>query len=105
MQKIDKMRPKKMIERAAYLRKISGCSFFSDYNEQFVDVKCQACNSNGIFRFKKFGFEHYECIKCKTLFVTPRPNEQLLFTYYNEYEVPRFWTKLLLDTDSERKKL
>ncbi|RUM44907.1 MAG: hypothetical protein DSY46_04410, partial [Hydrogenimonas sp.] len=34
-----------------------------------------ACGEKGKFSFKKEGFSYYECQKCKTLFVNPRPEE------------------------------
>ena len=102
---IDNMRPKEMMDKATHLRKISGISFFLAFKDDFITTPCPACGSDGDFYFKKFGFTHKKCPECKTLFVSPRPTDRLLTEFYNKYEAPKFWTQLLLNTNSERKRV
>lgn len=100
---IDMMRPKKMYKKLLQLRKISGEKFYHEYNDKFIHTTCPVCEKNGEFEFIKYGFYHRRCFDCRTLFTSPRPSQELLFKYYNEYEAPRFWTKVLLATDLARK--
>ena len=100
---IDAIRPKEMHKKVLHLRKISGERFYRGYNDQFIDTPCPACGENGEFEFIKYGFFHRRCFNCRTLFTSPRPSQELLLKYYNEYEAPRFWTRVLLTTDLVRK--
>ena len=51
--------------------------------EQFVKVKCPACNGE-IFQpaFEKFGFQYVICDACGSLYTSPRPTYQMLEEYY-----------------------
>lgn len=100
---IDAMRPQNLMDQGARLRKISGRSFYKNYHDKFVDCKCPACGNIGEFCFEKFGFTHRKCENCKTIFTTPRPTDDLLLKFYNNYKAPKLWTKILISTDSNRK--
>ena len=101
---IEKMRPVDIHENALLLREKSGCEFFDKHKSSLVDVPCPACgNKQGSKSVKKYGFSHKKCNKCLTFWCSPRPTEQLLSDYYNESEATKYWTQLLIATDSERK--
>jgi SAM-dependent methyltransferase len=100
---IDLMRPKVAYERVIKQRKIDGKSFFQRYNKNFVKICCPACGGNGQDTFKKNGFRHKICNNCKTLYCSPRPTEDLLMIFYNDWDSPRMWTEVLLKSDKERK--
>lgn len=102
---IDKMRPQKQHEDILALRKISGEMFYEKYQHLFTEIKCPACHTAGTFIFSKYGFNHERCQECKTIYTNPRPADDLLIKYYTDYDAPREWTKLLLETDIERKVL
>ena len=62
--------------------------------------KCPVCNFNKFsFLFNKNGFSFNKCNNCSYVFVNPRPDEKVLFSYYNEdffkgkIEFPGRWTK------------
>ena len=97
------MRPEKIYKDIIKQREIDGKTFYNKYNKDFVDVNCTACGNRGRSLFKKYGFEHMLCEKCKTMFCNPRPSETLLDIYYNQFESPKMWTKLLLAADVDRK--
>ncbi len=106
MKNIDLMRPHDLHEKALLLREKSGEAFFLEEQANFVDVPCPACHlENNTFEFRKYGFAHLKCKECKTLYVSPRPTESLLFKYYTEYEAPHFWTEVLVKTNNDRKYL
>ena len=102
---IDLMRPKKSYQTILIQREIDGKSFYEKYRKQFVDINCPACGGKGEVIFSKYGFKHKICSYCHTLFCSPRPQDDLLTIYYNDWESPKMWTNLLLDTDNERKML
>ena len=102
---IDAIRPDDLMTEAKRLREESGQLFWKRHHSQFIERPCPACASEGTFAFKKYGFPHCLCTHCKTLYVTPRPDDSLLDRYYNTYPAPHYWTQVLLQTDSTRKAL
>ncbi len=106
MKSYELMRPKDDYERVLQQREKDGISFYALYSIDFVDVNCPACGSDASREiFRKYGFGHRFCPECNTMFCSPRPKDELLSRYYNEYESPRLWTKLLLGAETERKML
>jgi SAM-dependent methyltransferase len=102
---IDLMRPRDTYDRILEQRKLDGQKFFDQYRSKLIEVDCPACGGSSRFAFEKYGFGHRQCEKCRTLFCSPRPPDELLTIFYNQYEAPRLWTELLLKTDNERKAL
>jgi 2-polyprenyl-3-methyl-5-hydroxy-6-metoxy-1,4-benzoquinol methylase len=102
---INKMRPADKHLKILKLREKDGKGFYQKYHRQFVSIQCPACGSGGDDVFVKYGFNHKRCPLCLTLFCSPRPTEELLFQYYSDWEAPLYWTKLLVETDVNRKTL
>lgn len=103
---IDRMRPVNEHQKACELREQCGISFYQLYHRDFIEVSCPACGSDEWeFAFTKYGFNHNKCLRCKTLFCSPRPPEELLVEYYTNFEAPKYWSELLLKTDVSRKQL
>ncbi len=101
---IEKMRPRKEFDRIAQLREADGKLFYRRFHKLFHAVKCPACGS-ALSRplFRRLGFRHIKCQRCLTVFCSPRPSDELLTVYYNTYQAPKHWTRLLLATDANRK--
>lgn len=60
------------------------------------NINCPACNSNQKNKaFEKFGATYYECRKCKTLFVTPRPAEKDISDFYKKSKSINFFNDRL----------
>ncbi len=66
---------------------------------------CPGCGSdNARAAFKKFGLQYQECAACKTLYVSPRPDDKTLNNYYANAGARIFWRdKLSKSTDKKRK--
>jgi 2-polyprenyl-3-methyl-5-hydroxy-6-metoxy-1,4-benzoquinol methylase len=106
MKNYDLMRPKNTYDNVLMQREKDGKSFSAQFAEKFVEVACPACGSTSFEKaFEKFGFGHRVCGRCRTLYCSPRPVDELLSKYYNEFEAPKLWTKLLLEADTQRKML
>ena len=105
MKEFDLMRPKEAYDAVLLQREKDGIAFSSKYKDKFVDINCPACGSKADKAFEKYGFAHKACGRCGTLFCSPRPDDSLLGTYYNGYEAPKMWTKLLVKADKSRKAL
>ena len=100
---IDLMRPRESYDTIIKQRELDGKSFFKKYNKDFVNISCPACGAKGQDIFIKYGFRHKICDNCRTLYCSPRPKDNLLTIFYNDWDSPRMWTELLLKSDKERK--
>ncbi len=99
------MRPENSYDAVIKQREIDGIAFGLKYKDKFVAVPCPACGHKGEGSFEKYHFQHRLCGHCRTLFCSPRPTEDLLGIFYNEYPAPQMWTRLLLQADVARKTL
>ncbi|MFH0753285.1 MAG: class I SAM-dependent methyltransferase [Candidatus Omnitrophota bacterium] len=105
MKNAEQMRPPGIYDAVIRQREIDGRAFAQKHGALFVAVSCPACGNKGEESFSKFFFQHNRCSVCRTVFCTPRPPDDLLGIFYNEYEAPRMWTELLLKADVARKAL
>jgi 2-polyprenyl-3-methyl-5-hydroxy-6-metoxy-1,4-benzoquinol methylase len=103
---IDKMRPKDIYEEILLIREKSGTQFYLENKDKFEHINCPACGKKeNQTTFFKFGFEHKRCSSCNTLYVSPRPTQEMLFDYYNRFDAPKAWTRILTTTNNDRKYL
>lgn len=67
-------------------------------------ASCIGCDKkNCAVAFVKNGFTYKHCDKCGSLFVTPRPTEALLRSFYQHSRAMQFWKqKIMQSTVSER---
>ncbi len=103
MKSFEKMRPNYEYEQVLKQREIDGDAFYSRYHNQFVEIHCPACRSEGTFSFTKYGFTHLVCPRCKTTYCSPRPTDPLISLYYSSFNASKLWTELLLKADRQRK--
>lgn len=107
MDNFNKIRPENLYEKILFQREHDSKKFLEELKKQGGEyIYCPACDSRKIEDFfKKWGYNHSLCRDCKTFYCNPRPNESLLSVYYNNYSAPKMWTKLLINSDLERKKI
>jgi len=82
-----------------------------DVREMLADPKklkeggCPACgNKDKKAAFTKFSLSYQECANCRTLFVSPRPDDKTLNEYYQKSAARTFWRdELSKATDKKRK--
>ncbi len=88
----SEIRPKDIFNRYLALSQEDIEFFFSD-KTGFVDVECPACGADSrIPGLNKLGFEYALCADCGTLYMTPRPTEDQLNTYYRDAKSVKFWS-------------
>ena len=96
------IRPKKIFDKFLHLTSLDIKKYFS---KSKVKINCVACGEKGKFSFKKEGFSYYECQKCKTLFVNPRPKKDSFENFYKRSSSVKFLsTNLYKKTKEARKK-
>ncbi len=65
-------------------------------HKDFVDVPCPACNSEkSSFKYEKYGFNYEECTSCQTIYISPRPNPDILKWFYKGSENYAYWNKFI----------
>jgi 2-polyprenyl-3-methyl-5-hydroxy-6-metoxy-1,4-benzoquinol methylase len=101
---INEMRPIK--EHDVYYKMLKNCGilFYNKFNKNFIKINCPSCDKNVKSKlFTKYGFSHYKCSQCNTLFCSPRPTEENLIEYYEKFESALYLKEILLKTDMKRK--
>lgn len=73
--------------------------------DEFVPVNCPACRSSKAeFAFEKHHCTFNECKDCRTIYMSPRPNPELMNYYYTTSENYQVWSKHIFPmTESFRK--
>lgn len=57
---------------------------------------CPACETaDASPAFEKLGFHYLRCSSCRSLYVSPRPTDEMLHTFYSESEAVGFWNSTL----------
>jgi len=69
------------------------------------NCSCPGCGSSQRLKsFEKFSLQYQECAGCHTLYIAPRPNDEMLNEYYLKGEARIFWReKLTKAADKKRK--
>lgn len=76
------------------------------YAPSFINVSCPACESTSFsFSFEKLGYKFVECEYCYTVFVNPRPTQNLLHQYYISSKNVLHWANEIMPfvEDNRRK--
>jgi len=73
--------------------------------KKLQDCACPACASKDKkAAFTKFSLSYQECSNCRTLYVSPRPDDKTLNEYYQKSSARSFWRdELSKATDKKRK--
>jgi len=99
------IRPQKLFNEYLEISRKDVERFFSK-KELFVEVSCPACKSNRTqFAFEKHTFSYRTCKECLTLFVSPRPTEEMIEDFYRESASSRFWAERFFPETAEARKL
>lgn len=71
----------------------------------FVKFNCPACgNQSKKLEFIKAGLKYCRCIKCKTLYVNPRPSTELLKKFYSNSKGYEEWSKTVFPNSEKYRK-
>ena len=96
--RVDDIRPEELVKEN-YRLYVKDVEWLMERRNEFVIVACPACGDDQGFplipEFVKDGFAHRRCVKCGTLFISPRPTRAMLLDYYKNAESIRHWGKCL----------
>lgn len=98
------IRPKAIFDEYLKLSREDIGIYFSD-RAGFLNVNCPACRSAKISSsFTKDSFTYLECEYCKTLYVSPRPSQEMIDSYYRDSASSKFWaTTFYKETEAARR--
>lgn len=86
------IRPQALFNRYLELASRDARSFLN-FRHEFVPVNCPACGeAKQLPGVEKLGYTYVLCGDCGTLYLSPRPSDQRLQSYYREAESVRFWS-------------
>jgi Zn-finger nucleic acid-binding protein len=101
----EEIRPQKLFDELLRLNKIDSDVFFRD--SYYQKITCPVCDTEGKFVFNKNGFNFDECGKCKSIYMSPRPDKRSFNKYYTSSDSAKFWatTFYKLTAEDRRKKI
>jgi len=80
-------------------------TYLQDRIPLFVSVNCVACGSdNHSVWGEKMKFTYSECGECKTIFMNPRGDENLMGEFYKQSKNYAFWNKYIFPASDEIRK-
>lgn len=75
------------------------------FKSELIGIECPGCLlSEYSTVFDRFGFDYVECSKCGTVFMNPRPPQEVVDDYYNQSGAARFWRDELLRVSEAQRK-
>lgn len=78
--------------------------YLVDRKDRFVEAACPACGGRGTSFFKKKGIDYDQCPRCRTVFVNPRPSQDLLHDFYFQSQVYAFWNKYIFPASEDARR-
>lgn len=100
--KEEEIRPEKLFDELLRLNRDDISTYFS--KSTYTIINCPACGDKGLFSFKKDNFEFDECEKCKTLYVSPRPDKESFNNYYTDSQSSKFWATTFYEATQENRR-
>ncbi len=99
------IRPRQLFNRYLQLAQQDIEKFFSDQTH-FVEVPCPACNSEKTtLAFTKNQFKYKLCSDCESLFLSPRPSQEMYAHFYQHSDSVRFWSTVFYEQTAEARRL
>ena len=90
------IRPEKIYDEYKQLLSKDIREYFSE-TSLLVTIDCPGCsNKNSKFAFKKMGLDYRLCGDCGSLFISPRPTEEALGSFYRKSQSGIFLRKIFL---------
>jgi uncharacterized metal-binding protein (TIGR02443 family) len=87
------IRPDQFVKKINYYAKQDKKILIKN-KSQFIYVTCPACGKkDSVNLFENNGINYQKCRNCSTVFVNPRPSEDLLKIYYKNSKNYAFWNK------------
>ena len=87
--KEEDIRPQAIFDEYLRLASLDAAKYFGSAKRE--EICCPACGRDGDLVFQKHGFTYKECPICQTIFVTPRPDVEAFFNYYQHSDSAKYF--------------
>jgi len=88
------IRPTKLMEGQQEALK-ADVDYLTAMKDSFVGVGCPACGEAGKDHWEKRGFTYQQCQSCLTVFMNPRPTEEILHDFYRKSKNYAYWNRYI----------
>lgn len=73
--------------------------------EDFVPVACPACGGDGaVPELEKGTLAYVTCVRCRTMYMNPRPTPELLEEYHRRSENYAYWSDVIFPASEQRRR-
>ncbi len=100
--KEEEIRPEKIFNKYLQLAKNDIKKYFKVAKRE--PITCPACDRSGEYAFTKNGFIYEECHECLTLFVSPRPDAESFFEFYEKSDSVNYWASTFYKETAEARR-
>ena len=87
--KEEDIRPQAIFDEYLRLASLDAAKYFGSAKRE--EICCPACGGDGSFVFQKHGFAYEECPNCQTIFVSPRPEVNAFYNYYQNSDSAKYF--------------
>ena len=98
----EEIRPQKIFNK--YLRLCKEDIELIFKGKKFDSFSCPSCERDGNVAFEKNNFTYKECSYCNTLYVSPRPSEELFTRFYTKSKSSEYWATDFYPLTSENRR-
>lgn len=102
--KENDIRPDKLLkkQKMLYLQDIRN---LVRKKNKFVLISCPACNSSSsTYIYSKYKLNYERCNDCQTVFINPRPTEEILKDYYRNSQNYAYWNDVIFPASEKTRR-
>jgi hypothetical protein len=97
------LKPSKLLQKYIELTEKDVFPFLVE-GQVLKEVACPGCHSEEKSpAFTKFGLDYVECLRCHTLYISPRPDDAALNRFYSQSSARLFWHDELLKATRKKR--
>ena len=98
------IRPDELMEEQAR-RYAADVAWLMERRDRFVPVPCPACAAEkGTPEWRKYDLDYLRCKQCRTVYVSPRPDPELLAEYYRSSTNYEFWNDVIFPASEDARR-
>jgi 2-polyprenyl-3-methyl-5-hydroxy-6-metoxy-1,4-benzoquinol methylase/Zn ribbon nucleic-acid-binding protein len=98
------IRPDELMAEQAR-RYAADVAWLMERRERFVEVACPACEESAHEpHWRKYGLDYRRCLGCGSVYVSPRPDPELLDEYYRSSSNYEYWNTVVFPASEDARR-